>query len=328
MKKKIIVTGAAGFIGSNFCQWLLDNTNHDVIGVDDLSGGYVSNMPPLSKRFLFFEESVTDASSVNSIFDIIKPSYCFHLACYAAEARSNYIRTFIHTNNTVGTTNIINACVNYNCKLIFTSSVAVYSGTPPYCEETIPNPIDEYGLSKLTSERSIMIAGLQQGLDWCIIRPRNVYGEHQSLWDNSRNVMGIWMNQILNEQPMTIFGDGGNKRTFTYIGDILKPLYAATQISYQTVNLGASFAFTIQQANEVLQDVTGYENVSYLEARHEVAEASCDIQKSVELLGFRDKTGLYKGLKFMWAWAKKQPFRNMQVSPKLEITKNTHSSIK
>lgn len=323
---KILITGVAGLLGSNLTQWLLANTKHTIVGIDDLSSGYESNLPR-SIRFSFYAISVTNETKLTSLFLDYTFDICFHFACYAAEGRSNYIRRFIHYNNTVGTANVINACLYYNCKLIFTSSVAVYSGNEIYNEDTTPNPIDEYGLSKWTSERSIQIAG-EQGLDWCIVRPRNVYGEHQSLFDEARNVMGIWMYQILNKQPMTIFGNGLNRRCFTYVGDILAPMYKAIEVSNEIINLGSPVPYPIKTANEILQGITEYTNVKYTEARHEVSEAICDTMKSEVLLNYEHKTYLKEGLTKMWEWAKTQPMRERQIPPPLEVNIKTHSSIK
>ncbi len=270
----IIIWGCAGFIGSNLCHWLINNTKHRVIGIDNLSTGYIDNTP-INDRFTFIKISALDVENVNKAFEIHKPDICYAMHCYAAEGRSNYIRSFIHLNNTVSVANVINACVNYNCKLIFTSSVAVYSGLPPFDEERIPNPIDEYGLSKWTSERSIQIAGETQGLDWCIIRPRNVYGVRQSLFDTARNLMGIWCYQALNNLPLTIFGKGYQSRTFTYIDDIIPCLYKAIDVDNKIINLGSKISYRIEEACEIFKRVTGYNNVIHLEERHEVKAAYC-----------------------------------------------------
>lgn len=328
MSKTIVVTGSMGFIGSNFCHWLIDNTDHVVIGIDNASTGYPDNPPPYSDRFVQFIEDVTNAKSLEGIFENNTPFVCFHFAAYAAEGRSNNIRSFIHQNNTVGTANIINACVKHKCKLVFTSSVAVYSGLPPFDESTIPNPIDEYGLSKYTSELSIKIAGQLQGLDWCIVRPRNVYGEKQSIWDEARNLFGIFCYNALHCLPLTVFGDGTNKRCFTYVGDILEPLYNAIKYHHQIINLGSEKAYTINEAAHIFSVVSGYNNIVHTEPRHEVSEAVCLVEKSKQLLGFEDKTGLYAGLKNMWQWAKQQPDRPKQTPPKLEVETYKHSSVK
>lgn len=326
---KILITGSSGFIGSNFFHWFLGNTDNEIVGLDNMSTGFVENEPigVEGKSFSFIHTDITDGKVIQKVFEREKPDICYHFAAYAAEGRSNYIRSFNHHNNTVGTANIINACVNHNCKLIFTSSVAVYSGVPPFYERTIPNPIDSYGVSKYCSEMDIRIAGETQGLDWCIIRPRNVYGERQSLWDSARNVFAIWMNQILNDEPMTIFGDGSNKRSFTYIEDILEPLFNAKDVSKEIINLGTDAVYSIKEANEMLQKITGYDKVTYLEARHEQPEAFCDIEKSVRLLGYKNKTRLVDGLAKMWYWAQQQPRREKQIPPALEVVKTNHSSI-
>jgi len=322
---RILITGVAGMIGSNFAEWLIGNTSHEIIGIDNLLGGYKENIPTAVN---FIQADIENEILIPGLFDYFKPDVCYHFAAYAAEGRSNYIRRFNHYNNTVGTANIINSCVNYNCKLIFTSSVAVFSGNPPFHDSTLPRPVDSYGVSKYCSEMDIQIAGNHQGMDWCIVRPRNVYGPKQSLWDTQRNVMGIWMNQILNKEPMTIFGDGSNKRSFTYIEDILEPLYKAFKVSNEIINLGTDDVYTIKEVNEILQDITGYRNIVYLEPREEVKEAYCYISKSVHLLDYKNKVGLPDGIANMWNWAKQQPKREKQIPPSLEVFKTNHSSIK
>jgi len=325
---KILITGAAGFIGSNFIHWLLANTEHDIVGVDNLSGGYIENMPKESHRFDFHIADSGHQDSLDNLFSFYKPDICYHMAAYASEGRSNSIRSFIHFNNTLGTTNVINACVNHNVKLVFLSSVAVYSGDPPFNEwSTIPNPIDEYGLSKLMSEKSIEIAGNTQGLDWCVIRPRNVYGERQNLFDPSRNLFGIMCYNALNSLPIKIFGDGNNKRAFTYISDILEPLYNAREIRNRAINLGTGNVYTINEAVEAFSEIIGYKNIVHIEPRHEVAEAFCATTYSIQALGFEDKTSLKDGIQKMWEWAQKQEMKPLIEPPKLEVTKNIHSSL-
>lgn len=321
----ILVTGCAGFLGSNFCHWLIDNTEHQVIGVDNLYGGYTSNMPN-SERFTFYPLDVR-YGEFQQVFYSHTIDIVYAMCCYAAEGRSNHIGAFIHENNTAAVSHTINACVNYGAKLIFTSSVAVYSGIPPYSEDVTPNPVDAYGNSKWTSERDIEIAGKTFGLEWSVVRPRNVYGIRQSMWDTARNVMGIWCYQALNGLPITVFGEGNNKRCFTYIDDILQPLYEARKFNNQIFNLGAKKAYRIKDAAMIFMEVTGHDKIQYLEPREECPEAICLTEKSEQLLGYQDKTGLYEGIKKMWDWAKQQPRRALQEPPALEINKNIHSSL-
>ena len=129
------------------------------------------------------------------------------MAAYAAEGLNPFIRKFNYENNLLATANIINECINNNVKrLVFTSTMAVYGygdNNPPFGEEVVPAPIDPYGIAKYGCELDIQVAGDQHGLDWCIIRPHNVYGINQNLWDKYRNVLGIWMYQKINNIPMT-----------------------------------------------------------------------------------------------------------------------------
>lgn len=322
---RVLITGVSGFIGRHLASYCLDQgycvAGIDINPQDDL----------IQKRVRFFQTNIASERpryKLDDIFYECNPDVCFHLAAYASEGRSNHIRSFIHSNNTVGTANVINACVNYKCKLVFTSSVAVYSGEPPFTETMRPNPIDEYGLSKYMSERSIHIAGATQGLDWCIIRPRNVYGPGQSLWDRSRNLFGIWMYNALHDLPCLIYGDGLQGRSFTYIDDIIPCLYRAKDVSHEVINLGSRHPYTIEAAAEAFQEVTGYRKFSNVEPRHEVAEAFCGVKKSIDLLGWDMEITLRGGLKKMWDWAKEQPERPLQEMPPLEVQVNAHSSLK
>ena len=320
---RILITGAAGFIGNHLLKYCL-NQGHEVIGLDKEFVSYVGTKGISHSTRM----NIVNSDVLEQEFNAFKPDVCYHLAAYASEGRSNHIRSFIHQNNTVGTANVINACVNHKCKLVFTSSVAVYSGSPPFTEAMTPNPIDEYGLSKYMSERSIQIAGETQDLDWCIIRPRNVYGPGQNMFDPSRNLFGIWMYNALNNKPCLIF-NGKNIRTFTYIDDIIPSLYKAKDISSEVINLGSVIELTsIDRAANVFQKVTGYYNFEYTKPRHEVAEAFCSAIKSKELLGFEDKTSLEEGLAKMWSWAQTVPMQPLDQPPPLEVQVNAHSSLK
>lgn len=324
---KILITGAAGFIGTHLTKYCLQQ-GHDVWAIDKFWENDHELVAPLFGPGNNLIRCDVRDGQLDRFFKMFQPDVCYHLAAYASEGRSNHIRKFIHDNNTVGTANVINACVNYKCKLVFTSSVAVYSGSPPFTETMTPNPIDEYGLSKYMSERSIQIAGETQDLDWCIIRPRNVYGPGQNMFDPSRNLFGIWMYNALNDKPCLIF-NGTNIRTFTYIDDIIPSLYKAKDVSKEIINLGSVIELTsIDRAANVFQKITGYYKFEYTTPRHEVAEAFCSAIKSKEILGFEDKTKLEDGLAKMWSWAKTVKMRPLDQMPLLECTVNAHSSLK
>ena len=210
----ILITGVAGLLGSRLADWIVINKpKYNVIGLDDLSGGYIQNINPKVK---FYKLDLVNNSVLN-IFQKHSIDYVFHFAAYAAEGLSPFIRAYNYDNNLKSTAKIVNECINFGIKrLVFTSTMAVYGHgeNKLFNENQTPNPIDPYGVAKYACEMDIKIAGEQHELDWCIIRPHNVYGTKQNIWDKYRNVLGIWMYQYLTGKQMTIFGSGLQTRAF------------------------------------------------------------------------------------------------------------------
>jgi UDP-glucose 4-epimerase len=330
MKQTILITGVAGLLGSRLADWVAQfHPNCKIVGIDDLSGGYKDNIHP---NVVFQKLNlVKDSHHLNSIFEYYKPDYVFHFAAYAAEGLSPFIRTYNYDNNLRATAAIVNECIRHNVKrLVFTSTLAVYGHGDGgvFDENQIPKPIDPYGVAKYACEMDIQIAGEQHGLDWCIIRPHNVYGIKQNIWDKYRNVLGIWMYQHLNGEPMTIFGDGNQTRAFSYIDDSLMSLWNAAifpQASKEIINLGGIEEWSINEANKILCEIVGNNNVIYKEARHEVKHSIPTYQKSVDILEFKHKTSLKEGLTNMWEWAQQQPKRNRFIWPSYELDKGIYS---
>jgi UDP-glucose 4-epimerase len=330
MNKTILITGVAGLLGSRLADWILKNhTEYTIIGIDDLSGGYRENVNDKVKFHPL--NLITQEKTIQGIFEYYKPDYVFHFAAYAAEGLSPFIRTYNYDNNLKATAIIVNECIKHDVKrLVFTSTLAVYGhGYGGIFEENqIPKPIDPYGVAKYACEMDIQIAGEQHGMDWCIIRPHNVYGIKQNIWDTYRNVLGIWMFQHMNGEPMTIFGDGNQTRAFSYIDDSLEPLWKSAilpEASKQIINLGGIEEYSINHANEILKEVIGAGKVIYKEARHEVKNSIPTYQKSIDILGFEHKTNLKEGLTNMWDWAQTQPKRDRFVWPSYELDKGIYS---
>jgi UDP-glucose 4-epimerase len=328
MKKNILITGIAGLLGSRFSEWIIENKKeYNIIGIDDLSGGYIENIP---KEVKFYQLNCCD-NKIKDVFDEHKPMYVYHFAAYAAEGLSPFIRTFNYTNNLLSTANIVNCCINNNVKrLVFTSTMAVYGHGEGgvFHEDMLRNPIDPYGVAKAACERDIEIANEQHGLDYCIIRPHNVYGKNQNIWDKYRNVLGIWMYYQINGKPLSIFGDGSQVRAFSYIDDSLEPLWNAgllPEASKQIINLGGIRDYTIKEAAEILIDVMGGGELEYHEKRHEVHVAIPTYQKSVDILLFKHKTDLKEGLTKMWNWAKNVPMRERFIWDKYEVEKGLYN---
>ena len=328
MNKTVLITGVAGLLGSRLADWIIETQpDTTVVGVDDLSGGFKENVNPKVK---FWQMNLIE-HPIENIFEAHDIDYVFHFAAYAAEGLSPFIRTYNYDNNLKSTARLVNECIKNDVKrLVFTSTLAVYGHGYGgiFDEKQQQAPIDPYGVAKYACEMDIQIAGEQHGLDWCIIRPHNVYGIKQNIWDKYRNVLGIWMFQHLNGIDMTIFGDGEQTRAFSYIDDSLEPLWNAAirpEASKEIINLGGIREISINEAAQTLQDVIGEGEVKYLEARHEVKHSIPTFQKSIDLLGFEHKTDLKEGLTEMWKWAQQQPMRERFVWPSYELEKGIYS---
>lgn len=324
---KVLITGVAGLLGSRLADWIIDHVpDCKVVGIDNLSGGYKENV---HKDVDFWQMDLVK-HPIENCFKYHKFDYVFHFAAYAAEGLSPFIRQFNYENNLVATSRVVNQCIKHDVKrLVFTSTMAVYGhGNPPFDESHQPAPVDPYGIAKYAAEMDIQVAGEQHGLDWCIIRPHNVYGIKQNIWDKYRNVLGIWMYQYMNKESMTIFGDGEQKRAFSFIDDCLEPLWKSAindRASKQIINLGSSVFYSINEANHLLREVIGDGNVVYKEARHEVKNAHPTWTKSETLLDYKDKTTLKEGLSVMWEWAQNQPKRDRFVWENYELDKGVYS---
>ncbi len=323
-----LVTGAAGFIGSHVAEELL-RMGHRVVGLDDLSGGFVDNVP---QGVTFYSGSIVDTDLVNRLFDTYRFDYVFHLAAYAAEGLSHFIRRFNYTNNLLGSVNLINASVNagtVKC-FVFTSSMAVYgSNQVPMREDMIPMPEDPYGVAKYAVEMDLKQAHEFYGLDYVVIRPHNVYGERQNTGDRYRNVIGIFMNQLMLRKPMTIFGDGLQTRAFSYISDVA-PIIAKTierpACYNQIINVGADQPYTIlEMAQEVAHAMGVAPHIVHLEERYEVKHAFTDHDKVKALFGdLLHNVSLREGLGKMAAWAQRVGSREPSKFGAYEIDKKMY----
>src|SRR5437867_8276052 len=318
-----LVTGAAGFIGSHLTRALAADGRVRVVALDDLSGGFRDNLPP---DVTFVEGSVTDATLVARVFQEHCIRYVFHLAAYAAEGLSHFIRRFNYTNNVIGSMNLINEAVRHEIEcFVFTSSIAVYGPiTPPMRETDVPTPEDPYGIAKLSVELDLAAAHRMFGLRYVIFRPHNVYGEYQNLGDPYRNVLGIFMNQIMQHKPMTIFGDGTQQRAFSYVGDLVGAMAESPWVpaaSCQTFNIGAEVPYSVNElaiAVALAMDAPDH-SIEHLPSRHEVHTAYSDHAKARRVFGIEKQTPLDVGLRRMADWAKaggvrsSRPFRTVEI---------------
>lgn len=305
----ILVTGAAGFIGSHVCESVLRRCQPQdvVVALDDLSGGVRENVPQAAR---FVAGSVVDYPLLEKLFAEYRFQHVYHLAAYAAEGLSHYIRRFNYTNNLIGSVNLINLSVLHGVKcFVFTSSIAVYGANQvPMTEDLVPRPEDPYGISKYAVELDLEAAHRMFGLPYVIFRPHNVYGRRQNMADKYRNVIGIFMNQIMRDEPMTIFGDGLQMRAFTHVDDVAPYIAASAAmpgVYNQVFNVGASQYTTVADLAALTAEAFGKPTrIRHLAERNEVKVAYADHAKLAKYFDVRPETSLAKGLADMAAWAR------------------------
>ena len=319
-----LVTGAAGFIGSHVVDSLIAD-GHTVVAFDDLSGGFVDNV---NHQAIFIEGSCTDHAKLARIFNEYKFDYVFHLAAYAAEGLSHFIKRFNYTNNVIGSVNLINEAVKHDItRFIFTSSIAVYGRNQlPMREDLVPQPEDSYGIAKYAVELELKASHEMFGLDYVIFRPHNVYGERQNTGDKYRNVIGIFMNQILRGESLTLFGDGEQKRAFSHIADVAPHIARSATLEAaknEVFNIGADTVYTVNQlATEVMKAMGSTAELQYLPARNEVVNAWSDHEKAKKVFGIHDEVPFAEGIAKMAQWVKQTGSRSTKPFEGIEIEKN------
>ena len=322
---RVLVTGGAGFIGSHVADALLAR-GHEVHVLDDLSGGFRENVPAGAA---FVHGSVADAAVVEELFSRVRFTHVYHLAAYAAEGLSHFIKRFNYTNNVIGSVNLLNASITTGVEVfVFASSIAVYGASPelPLTEAAPLCPEDSYGIAKYAIELELGACHKMFGLDYIIFRPHNVYGPRQNIGDRYRNVIGIFMNQILRGEPMTIFGDGTQTRAFSYIADVAPLVAEAIDVPAarnEVFNIGADRPYSLNDLAPAVAAAMGVTaGVVHLPPRCEVHHAYSAHQKIRGVFGDRAQTSLQDGLEQMAAWVRRHGARQSAPFTGIEILKN------
>jgi UDP-glucose 4-epimerase len=311
-------------MGSHVAEHLL-RLGHEVVVLDDLSGGFVENIP---EGAAFVQGSILDERLVDRLFEKYQFSYIYHLAAYAAEGLSHFIKRFNYRNNLIGSINLVNAAVNYDVEcFVFTSSIAVYgSGQSPMTEDMVPVPEDPYGIAKLAVEQDLKVSHEMFDLDYIVFRPHNVYGERVNIGDRYRNVVGIFMNQLLRGEPMSIFGDGNQVRAFTHINDVAPIIAAAVDCPSarnDIFNLGSDKPYTVNDLARIVATAMDSEcRTTCLDARKEVKIAFSDHSKVQAVFGTQQNTPLEVGIRSMAEWVKRHGARESRVFEEIEVGKN------
>ena len=286
---KCIVTGGAGFIGSNLVNRLIGD-GHDVSVIDDLSTGKEENINPKAK---FFKKDISNinglwAYQIDEIFEGV--DVVFHTAAKARVQPSIENPIEFNNVNVTGTLNILKACVDYGVsRFIYSSSSSVYGDVEqlPTPEEHKLNPMSPYALQKLIGEQYCKLYSELHGLETVCLRYFNVYGDGMSLEGAYKLVIPIFTDQMLRGAPMTIRGDGNQRRDFTYVGDVVD-----ANIKCAT-NLGVEFngeVFNIgngdnRSVNQIATMMGG--SRMHVEPVIEPKETLADNSKAKKVLGWK-----------------------------------------
>ncbi|MCG6497021.1 NAD(P)-dependent oxidoreductase [Kitasatospora sp. A2-31] len=319
-----LVTGGAGFIGSHLADRLL-GAGHEVVVLDNLDGGKKENVPDGARLVV---GSIADRGTVDDLFADHAFDSVFHLGAFAAEGISHAVKAHNYEVNVLGSIHLINAALRTRVRYFsYASSVAVYgTGRVPMCEDDHPQPVDSYGNAKLTIERELAITAHMQGLPFTALRMHNVYGERQNMGDPLRNAVAIFLNQILRGEPITVYGDGSQRRSFTYVHDIVGCFLDAADNSQhwnRVINVGSQQPCTVLEMAHAVREAMGVPDhpIRHLETREEVHAAYTSSELARMLLGDWKDTPLAAGLAATAAWAK----GHGPVTPRSTLTLETGS---
>ena len=327
--KKILVTGVAGFLGSHLAEKLTE-MNHEVIGIDNMSGGYKDNIP---KNIKFFDFDCCDLEKMKQVTRNVDVIY--HCAATAHEGLSVFSPYHITKNNLLASVSVFTAAVcNKVKRIIFCSSMARYGNQKtPFTEDMKPNPVDPYAISKVAAENVLMNLCELNNIEWVIAVPHNIIGPRQKYDDPFRNVVSIMINRMLQSKAPIIYGDGEQKRCFSYIDDCIScllPMLDQKDLNKQIINIGPDEEFvTINKISEICSNITGsnLKPIYRKDRPREVKHASCSANKARKLLNYKTKTNLYNGILETFNYIKNRgpkPFKyHINLEIKNDLTPDT-----
>ena len=321
LKKRILITGVAGFLGSHLADKLIE-LGHEVVGVDNMIGGYEDNIPRLIE---FHKIDCCDYKKISKIMKGIDVLY--HCAATAHEGLSVFAPYEITKNNYLASISVFSAAVSSRVKrIIFCSSMARYGDLPtPFMEEMSPKPVDPYAISKVAAEDVLKNLCELNNIEWVIAVPHNIIGPRQKYDDPFRNVVCIMLNRMMQGKPPIIYGDGNQKRCFSYIDDCIKcliPMMDQKDLNKEIINIGPDEEFvTINKVAEICSNLTGFNSkpIYKKDRPREVKHALCSSNKARKFLNYKTETSLQKGIEKTYEYIKKRGVRPFDYNIELEI---------
>ncbi|MBN1508284.1 MAG: NAD-dependent epimerase/dehydratase family protein [Sedimentisphaerales bacterium] len=296
---KVFISGVAGFLGSHLADAFLAE-DHQVVGCDNLTGGYLDNVP---KDVEFHHY---DCNFYDSMVKIVQGcDVVYHCAAAAYEGLSVFSPYYVTKNIVQASVSMITASIaNHVRRFILCSSMARY-GTQektPFTEDMTPRPQDPYGIGKLSSEMFLRNLATIHGMEYVIAVPHNIIGPRQKYDDPYRNVVSIMVNLMLQGKPPIIYGDGNQKRCFSFIQDdveLLKRLATEDCVSGEVINIGPDDEFiTINELAATIGELLGVDvkPIHVKERPQEVTCANCSADKARRLLKYEPRVKLRDGL--------------------------------
>jgi len=300
MAENYLVTGGAGFIGSNIVDHLISSGKVPVV-VDNLSSGKIENLDP---RALFYEQDITDQEMMERVFMLHKPTVLFHLAAQISVSRSVREPEEDAMVNIIGSLRLLKIAAKYGVKKVIFSSTggAIYGDDVkriPTDEEELPKPLSPYGIAKYATENYLRFFSSEFGIKYTALRYANVYGPRQDPYGEA-GVVAIFSEKMLRNQEVVIFGDGECVRDYVYVGDVARAnLLAIEKCENTVINIGTGIGTSVNELFDIMKPIAGYSREAvHKEPRPgDVKKSILNIERSRSLLGWEPSTQLERGLK-------------------------------
>lgn len=321
MAARIVVTGVAGFLGSHVAEAFVA-AGCEVAGIDNLLGGAKENVPA---GVAFLAADCLDREAYAGLLD--RADVLYHCAAAPYEGLSVFSPFLVHQHTAASTAAVVTSAVAGGVgRVVLCSSMARYGAAPPpFTEDMPPAPVDPYGVAKVSAEMFVRTLCEIHGVPWTIAVPHNIIGPRQRFDDPYRNVASIMINRMLRGLPPVVYGDGSQRRCFSYVADVVDPLVrlgTAPEAVGEVVNIGPDEEFvTILELAAVIAELLGVPlEPEFVPARPlEVPAANCSADKARRLLGYRPTWSLRDGLAEMVGWIEAAGPREFAYHLPLEI---------
>jgi len=309
---RYLVTGGAGFIGSNITDELV-RRRHDVVVLDDLSAGKESNLSAVAGKIQFVRGSICDAETLASACRGV--DFVLHLAARTSVPRSVKDPVEMNHVNIDGTLNVLVAARDAKVRrVVFAASSSAYGESPtlPKVETMVPVPISPYGVSKFVGELYAQVFGRVYGLENVSLRYFNVFGPRQDPSSPYSGVLSKFCTALLAGQQPVVYGDGEQSRDFTYIENVVDATLRAaeaTGVSGMVLNVGTGGRYTLNHTLALLEKISGRPaRAKYDPPRAgDILHSQADISAARRLLGYEPRIGFEEGLRRTWEWYRSTP---------------------